>query len=398
MSGFKGIAKGGWHPKGKGEGGRESWRSDFKGVNTVAGWMGKGKNSHAEQARDHQSAPLSTLKDPASFGPPPKHIHYHGATASPNSPTPDSGGLGSPISAGELSARQRLQEKREVEAREEEEAVRPPSGPYRANTTGLSTVNLPKPPVRRSDAALLSASDATKQKQKPKLPPRLPPRQNSYPDTHAPPPPPPYSESPQNDAPGQGNINQGAMDRLGRAGISVPGFNIGRTASPPVPARQSPSPNTPVSPLAPREPRLNELQSRFAKVSISSSGSQAPNAGTSWTDKQAALKTANNLRNDPANVSVSDIRSAASTANNFRERHGEKVASSWQSANNLNLKYGISDRVNSYTSPASPPPQSPTQGGHGKKHPPPPPPKKKNLAASGIDEPPPIPLSSKPKF
>jgi hypothetical protein len=29
------LAKGGWHPKGKGEGGKESWRGDFKGVNTV---------------------------------------------------------------------------------------------------------------------------------------------------------------------------------------------------------------------------------------------------------------------------------------------------------------------------------------------------------------------------
>jgi hypothetical protein len=35
MSGFKGIAKNGWHPGGKGEGGKESWRGDFKGVNTV---------------------------------------------------------------------------------------------------------------------------------------------------------------------------------------------------------------------------------------------------------------------------------------------------------------------------------------------------------------------------
>jgi len=37
MSGFKGLAKGGWHPKGKGDGGKESWRGDFKGVNTVVG-------------------------------------------------------------------------------------------------------------------------------------------------------------------------------------------------------------------------------------------------------------------------------------------------------------------------------------------------------------------------
>jgi hypothetical protein len=34
MSGFKDIAKGGWHPKGR-DGGKESWRGDFKGINQV---------------------------------------------------------------------------------------------------------------------------------------------------------------------------------------------------------------------------------------------------------------------------------------------------------------------------------------------------------------------------
>jgi hypothetical protein len=34
MSGIRGIVKDGWHPKGK-DGGRESWRGDFKGINQV---------------------------------------------------------------------------------------------------------------------------------------------------------------------------------------------------------------------------------------------------------------------------------------------------------------------------------------------------------------------------
>lgn len=34
MSGFRNTLKGGWHPEGK-EGGKESWRGDFKGVNQV---------------------------------------------------------------------------------------------------------------------------------------------------------------------------------------------------------------------------------------------------------------------------------------------------------------------------------------------------------------------------
>jgi hypothetical protein len=36
MSGFSNVMKGGWHPKGK-EGGKESWRGDFKGINQVVG-------------------------------------------------------------------------------------------------------------------------------------------------------------------------------------------------------------------------------------------------------------------------------------------------------------------------------------------------------------------------
>lgn len=34
MSDFKGVMKNGWHPKGR-EGGKESWRGDFKGINQV---------------------------------------------------------------------------------------------------------------------------------------------------------------------------------------------------------------------------------------------------------------------------------------------------------------------------------------------------------------------------
>jgi len=34
MSDLRGLVKNGWHPKGK-EGGKESWRGDFKGINQV---------------------------------------------------------------------------------------------------------------------------------------------------------------------------------------------------------------------------------------------------------------------------------------------------------------------------------------------------------------------------
>lgn len=328
-------------------------------------------------------------------------------TSSRASTVASTGGLSS---APPGSAKQRLQEREEAARRAEEEADRPPPGPYRPDTTGLSTAHLPKPPAFRPNGTPTSPT-----KSAPRPPPRLPPRQNSNPDAYAPPPPPTYNEATQQGTASQGVLNQGALNRLGQAGVSVPGFGIGRTASPPVPPRQMASPpvplrqgstsNTSTSPTVPagHGPQMGELQNRFAKMSTPSSAAAAPATGTSWADKQAALRTATSLRDDPSKVSASDVRGAASTANNFHQRHGEQVASGWKAASGMNQKYGIAGKLNSFaSSSASPaPPQSPTQsaqGGIGKKPPPPPPPKKKELGAISSAEPPPIPLSSKPKF
>ncbi|KAH7389779.1 hypothetical protein BKA66DRAFT_47300 [Pyrenochaeta sp. MPI-SDFR-AT-0127] len=403
---FKNLAKSGWHPEksaGSGAGGQKD--SKF---GQVKGWVGKaqGKDTHAAAAREHQSAPLSTLKDPSSFAPPPKRLDYSGA--SPVSATGSAAGLSS---APPGSARQRLQEKAEAERRAEEEANRPPPGPYRPDTTGLSTAHLPKPPAFRPNAASPPPTPSNAPRPAPSLPPRLPPRQNSNPDAYAPPPPPTYNEATQSGTASQGLLNQGALGRLGQAGVSVPGFGIGRTASPPVPGRQmasppvpfrqSPNSNAPGPPPAPagHGSQMNELQSRFSKMSTPSTGAEPPATGTSWADKQAALRTASGLRDDPSKVSASDLRGAASTANNFQQRHGEQVASGWKAASGLNQKYGIAGKVNSFasssTSPA--PLQSPAQA-IGKKPPPPPPPKKKELGGGGSGGPPPIPMGSKPKF
>jgi hypothetical protein len=320
--------------------------------------MGKGGSEPREDPHSHQSTPLSTLKDPASFGPPPKRILNPDGTR--QAPQP-----------------------RHASSREEVEA-KPPPVPYRADTTNLSTAHLPKPPVFRPGQAA-----------KPNLPPRLPPRQNEYPHEYTPNPPPPYSETTFTIA--QGQLNQGAINRLGQAGVSVPGFGIGRTASPPVPPRQTASPVSAIpATQTSHGPQLGELQSGFAKMPTPSS--EASSTGTTWAQKQAALKTAGSLRDDPSKVSVSDMRSAASTANNFRERHGEQAAAGWKTASGLNQKYGISNNVNSFaSSSSSAPAQSSTAGGLGKKAAPPPPPKKKELVGSSRT-PPPVPLGSKPKF
>ncbi|KAF2828180.1 hypothetical protein CC86DRAFT_348210 [Ophiobolus disseminans] len=404
---FKNIAKGGWHPE-KNRAARDGGQSEGGRLGQVKGLLGRGggSTSHVEAAHNHQSAPLSSLTDPSTFAPPPKRRDYGADPTASKAP---------PAAAQEGSATQRLQEREEARRRAEEEANRPPPGPYRPDTTGLSTAHLPKPPAFRPNAASPPPlpNAAAKPKPKPSLPPRLPPRQNSNPNEFAPTPPPTYNEATQG-APSEGVLNQGALNRLGQAGVSVPGFGVGRTASPPVPARQTHSPPVPArqysaNASAPAPPparsghgsQLGELQSRFGKMTTGARTSEAPATGTSWADKQAAIRTASGLRDDPSKVSGADMRSAASTANNFQQRHGAQVASGVKAVSGLSQKYGIAGRVNSFASSSTAAaPQSPGQsssGGTGKKLAPPPPPKKKDLGGSP-GEPPPIPLSSKPKF
>ena len=312
-----------------------------------------------------------------------------------NQITPDRSGLGAPIGKDEISMR-RIAEREEQQG-EAEEAARPkPPVPYRADTTGLSTSHLPPPPGRKDGAdgrspVISHPVSATKGKP-PSLPPRLPPRQNSTPIS-----PPPRYTSTEPDT-HKGIMNHGALERLGAAGVTVPGFGIeGRKAPMPPPSSNSPtrSPTTQTN----VSPQLNELQTRFSRLNSSPSKEGGPSQGTTFAQKQAAFKTASAFRDDPSSVSLSDAKVAASTANNFKERHGDQVKSGWQSANKLNTKYGISEKVGSHgdlSSPQTSDTGSPGAGVLGKKKAPPPPMKKASLGA-GVSVPPPIPLSTKPK-
>lgn len=316
--------------------------------------------------------------------------------------TPDTRGLGAPLSREQVQAKQREEEEEARREAEESSKPPPPPRPFRIDTTGLSTSHLPPPPGRKDGAdgrsPTMSPPPVVARSKPPGLPPRLPPRQNSNP---APSPPPTYTSEPPAH---RGMLNQGSLNRLGASGISVPGFGIGNSTS--SPSKETPSPGGHSS-------QLNELQSRFSR--LSPSRSESPVEGTTFAQKQAALKTASSFRNDPSSVSLSDARSAASTANNFRERHGEQVKSGWQSANSLNSKYGISDKVGMYSglrdshepeeaytpiemkdNTAS----SPEPVIAAKKKPPPPPVKRAGLSSPTVGRdggPPPIPLSSKPK-
>ena len=374
-----------------------------------AGLVGKGKETHATAALEHQSRPLASLKDPDTFGPPPRNLAYHSSPTSPHISTPDRRVLGTPLTAQEIQATEE-QDQREAQATEEaEQKAKAPPIPYRADTTGLSTSNLPKPPVRRlgynSQASAAPTSPATKPK--PALPPRLPPRQSPAPTQDALASHPAYSSISQGQLPA-GYVNQGALKRLGSAGVSVPGFGIGGGSQDANPWLDQESSNTGSrDPRSPQTPQLSELQSRFSKLSTNSPSS--PTQGTSFAQKQAALKTASSIRNDPSSISLDDAKATASTANNFRERHGDQVAAGWKSAGALNKKYDIANKVNGFggngavSSQAETIPTSANTDTLGqassllKKRAPPPPPKKQIAETSSLSSPPPVPLYSKPK-
>ncbi|KAI5208876.1 hypothetical protein AUEXF2481DRAFT_30922 [Aureobasidium subglaciale EXF-2481] len=459
MSGLRNIAKGGWHPGGGKDnssssssgGGGSGWRSKINDKipgrinDRIPGSTSKSERERIEARENHVSQPLTALRDPASFAPPPKHMHYHGQAAASNASSPSyastpantaaTRGLGAPLPKEMVQQQEYMQQHAQ---QEEEEAARPPPGPYRVDTTGLSTANLPKPPVRRLDNASpasvssqarppprnIAPSPAARAplppprstptpptappRQQPALPPRLPPRQNSRPDLNAPPPPPVYSEAiqapPHVPAP-----NQAAVSRLARAGVNVPGFDIGASASPP-PASHSRPPPSQLSPM-------NELQSRFSRMSSSdSSQNQLPQSSDAMSSRfgnmvsqqasnpqlqsrLAGLANSPTVRSHAANIASSPAvqKQAVQHAGTFASASGasphqaqalqsgfSRVAASPRA---MNLATQHAGTVASAASSFAP------NAAAGKK-PPPPPPKKRELQADT----PPVPLSSKPRF
>ena len=373
--------------------------------------MGKGKTSSSDSASEHVSRPLTTLKDPTLFGPPPKNVNYHGGAALPNEITPHRGGWGAPLSETEIkAAEQKVHAPSAEEEREEEEKAKPaaPPLPYRADRTGLKTNHLPLPPVHRAVAQQSTSQPAAipraSPKARPSVPPRLPSRKESSDVVSSVPyaqPPPTYDAAVEHTSPAEGGLNQNAVSRLGKAGISVPGFGIGE--SNPWKTERTSS-NTSI-PKAMPAPQVNELQSRFARMN---SGSPKPETvpvdGTTFVQKQAAFKTAQDFHRDPSSVTLADAQGAASTANNFRQRHQEQISASAQKANTWNKKFNVTGRVNNFlekqvspTTEQPPAVQSPAPAASdlsNRKPPPPPAPRK----PAGFHAPPPVPLGTKPNI
>ncbi len=362
----------------------------------------------------HMVTPLSSLRDPATFAPPPKRTGTFGGV-------PPSG---SPVACASSNAYARPGSA-QPQPQPEPEVEKPPPQPYRRDTTGLATSHLPPPPGRRDVADSRVPSPpapaahgrapalAPAPPPKPSLPPRLPPRQTENPNEHTPAPPPPYSVTHEPEPPAhQGILNQNSMNRLGAAGVSVPGFGIAPSPSPPLPTSRAAQPPPPAA--KPSTSQLGKLQSRFHTSYSTQQAEQPapPSQGTTWAQKQTALKTASSFQRDPSSISFSDARNAASTANNFRERHGVQVASGLRSANNLNNKYGLTDKAAAYGMDNKAPEQdsgivmrdNSGQPSHpsaisGKQAPPPPPKKRPELLGTqrSSGPPPSIPHASKPK-
>lgn len=304
--------------------------------------MGKGKKDSTTEASEHRPLPIASLKNPDAFGPPPKRVN---SAAIPNytTPTPVEGGEGLNIDAvGET-----YDDSQGFGSPKETSVGRkvPPPVPYRAKSAGNLTINAPKRSLPGDQVV-----EDFKPRPKPSLPPRLPPRQIPVSPQSPSSPPPAYSATvPANTAVSKSYLNQGALRRLGSAGITVPelGIEPGSRASNESQADDG-NPKTRSSLGAAKGSDKSNSQlpkySDFSPIQ-NAPGSGSPSQGTTLAQKKAALKTAAAFRKDPSSVSLADAKATASTMNNFRERHGEQVASGMKSANALNQKYDISSKL-----------------------------------------------------
>lgn len=304
--------------------------------------MGKGKKDSTTEVYEHRPLPIASLKNPEAFGPPPKRVNN--AASNHITPTRVEGSEGLDINAvreTDDDSSQGFESAREILVGRK---VAPPI-PYRAKSAGNLTIPSPKQSLPGDHGV-----EGFKPKPKPSLPPRLPPRQISgSPQTPSSPPPAYSATLPPNAAVSNSYLNQGALKRLGSAGITAPelGIEAGSRASN---LRQADDDNSRTRSSPGQAKRSDKLTSQLPKFSDFSSiqtaaGPGPRGQGTTFAQKKAASKTVTAFRKDPSSVSLADAKATASTMNNFRERHGEQVASGMKSANALNQKYDISSKM-----------------------------------------------------
>jgi hypothetical protein len=279
-----------------------------------------------------------------------------------------------------------------VQSRNSVESTLPAPSRYQVDTSGLSTSRF-APPLTRHTGASSPSTVPGSRPPPPALPPRLPPRSTAtFPSV-----PPPTSKT----MPTAGILNQGALNRLGAAGVSVPALGIGRSSPPDNYSDVSKA----VSPV--HESKWRDLPTGLNRLNLANSPRAdsnleptAPSGGTTFAKKKAAIGTAVALQNDPKSVSLKDARAAVGTLNNIRQRHGDQVSSGMNAANSFNQKHDVTGKLGavsgiqtghqSITTGASSIPQSLELAA--KKKPPPPPPVKRKP-----DVAPPIPMNTRPQ-
>lgn len=322
MDKLKNVAKTGWHPDSDKQIHRDTWKSDVKNIATR-----KNKDPY-EYARNHKSAPLASLQDPDAFGPPPKRSDSM-AIQSPSSSQqpPEQRPIRRDTQQSQASRNPSIANPKQ----EDDEPSSPaPPLPFRIDSTGLRTDNLPKPPARRADGAgaardsvsaasptltprqpAVPANPPVQAQQRPRPPPTLPPRQNDHPDEYTPPAPPSYNESVAEPQQNPAVINARAAANLSQAGINVPGLEIGA---------QSGQPRQPTQPQG-HGSQLSELQQRFARMNAGA-GPSAPSSQPA----SAALATAASQKKKPPPPPPPKKPGLASGTNNPSSEPGDAQA------------------------------------------------------------------------
>ncbi|EEY16708.1 conserved hypothetical protein [Verticillium alfalfae VaMs.102] len=135
MPDFGSIVKGGWHPEKKG--------TTFKGQ--MKGLVGRGDKDKDEERANHVSRPIASLRDPASFAPPPKRTADQPLPPPISRTSTASSAAGGPPSYNDSNRYATQQQQYGAVAEEEDDTPAPPK-PYRVDTTGLSTPICRRPP------------------------------------------------------------------------------------------------------------------------------------------------------------------------------------------------------------------------------------------------------------
>lgn len=325
----------------------------------AAGLTGS-KKSHDQDDDYHTSRPISTLKDPSSFGPPPKRVDSEFGAA----PTLEAPSQKGPLSPAEYRAREderiRLEKEQEKLDREEQRRLRAekraeqeatgPQVPYRNDNTGLSTTQFTPPVARRvadDGSIVIRPTAASMSSPKRSLPPRLPDRPGNNLRIGAVPPPPPS----------RSKVPEPPLYRGTSSQVSLEQSPISSNRSPPLPSRSSTgSSSKGVTGASESNPQLNELQSRFARMKTASPASSL----ASSSDAQG-----------------SQVATGLKSADRWNPKHAQRDDTDEEMGSPIDMR----DHTTLPT----------------KKPPPPVPKKRTNLLAASGNGPPPLPLSTKPK-